>query len=434
MLDIKFIRENSDLVKQGLVKKGADPKLVDSFLRLDEEWRLKIAALDHLRSEHNFTNAQLAKNRTEDLISRAEIIKKQIVGLEEESKKLEQRRQEKLNLMPNLPFEDVPPGKDEKENLVIREVGKKPQFDFQPRDYLSLAEEKGIIDMRRAAKVSGSRFGYLLKTAALLEIALFHFAIKRLLNEKFIAKIIKKNKLNVSSKPFDLVIPPVLVNQKSMWGMGYLDQGADEIYFLPKDNLYLVGTSEQSLGPMHQDETFREEDLPKRYLGWSTCFRREAGSYGKDARGILRVHQFDKLEMFGFVAPSNSREEHRLFLALEEALMQELKIPYRVLNICAGDLGASAAAKYDIEAWLPGQNQYRETHSTSNCTDFQARRLNIRCQNKEKSDFVHTVNGTVFSQRPIIAIIENNQTKEGGFNIPKPLTRFFGFSDKTDLL
>jgi len=211
--------------------------------------------------------------------------------------------------------------------------------------------------------------------------------------------------------------------------MGYLDRGAEEIYHLEKDDLYLVGTSEQSIGPMHQDEIFEEKDLPKRYLGFSTCFRREAGSYGKDTKGILRVHQFDKLEMFSFTAPENSSEEHKLFLAIEEALMRELEIPYRVMRICAGDLGAPAAAKFDIETWFPAQNQYRETHSTSNCTDFQARRLNIKYElkaknSKLKADYVHTVNGTVFSQRPIIAIIENYQTKEGAINIPKVLRPF----------
>ncbi|MFZ2357201.1 MAG: serine--tRNA ligase, partial [Candidatus Omnitrophota bacterium] len=317
----------------------------------------------------------------------------------------------------------------------MKEVGEKPKFsgadgDFVPKDYFSLSEKLGIIDVKRAAKVSGSRFGYLLGAAALLEFALINFAIKRLLDEDFISKIIKKNNLNVSGKPFIPVIPPVLINRKSMWGMGYLDQAADEIYHLEKDDLYLVGTSEQSLGTMHQDETFKEEELPKRYVGFSTCFRREAGSYGKDTKGILRVHQFDKLEMFSFTAADKSSEEHKLFLGIEEALMQELKIPYRVLRICTGDLGAPAASKFDIEAWFPGENIYRETHSTSNCTDYQARRLSIKykslvANHQSSVKYVHTVNGTVFSQRPILAIIENYQTKEGAINIPKVLSSYF---------
>jgi len=426
MLDIKFIRKNSELVKEGIVKKGADPKLVDSFLRLDEDWRVKVAAIDQLRSEHNLNNNELAKHRTDDLISKAEILKTQLNKLEEEKKDLEERRQSRLNLIPNLPDKDVPPGKDESENQVMKEIGEKPKFDFEPKDYLSLAEKLGIIDVKRAAKASGSRFGYLSGTAALMEFALINFAIKRLSDEAFIAKVIKKNNLNVSNKPFTFVIPPVLINQKSMWGMGYLDRGADEIYHLEKDDLYLVGTSEQSLGVMHQDETFKEEELPKRYMGFSTCFRREAGSYGKDTKGILRVHQFDKLEMFDFTTPETSSEEHKLFLAIEETLMQELELSYRVMKICAGDLGAPAASKFDIEAWFPGENVYRETHSTSNCTDYQARRLSIRYKDKSKTtNFVHTVNGTVFSQRPILAIIENYQTQEGAINIPKVLSSYF---------
>ena len=426
MLDIKFIRDNPELVKEGIVKKGADPKLVDSFLRLDEDWRIKVAAIDQLRSEHNLNNNELAKRRTDDLISKAEILKTQLTKLEEEKKDLEERRQNRLNLIPNLPDADVPPGKDENENQVMKEVGEKPKFDFEPKDYLSLAEKLGIIDIKRAAKASGSRFGYLLGTAALLEFALINFAIKHLNDEAFISKVIKKHNLNVSNKPFKLVIPPVLINQKSMWGMGYLDRGADEIYHLEKDDLYLVGTAEQSLGVMHQDEIFQEDELPKRYLGFSTCFRREAGSYGKDTKGILRVHQFDKLEMFSFTAPETSSEELKLFLAIEETLMQELELPYRVMRICAGDLGAPAASKFDIEAWFPEQDQYRETHSTSNCTDFQARRLNIHYKDKSnKTNLVHTVNGTVFSQRPILAIIENYQTKEGTINIPKVLASYF---------
>jgi len=426
MLDIKFIRDNPELVKEGIVKKGADPKLVDSFLRLDEDWRIKVAAIDQLRSEHNLNNNELAKRRTDDLISKAEILKTQLTKLEEEKKDLEERRQNRLNLIPNLPDADVPPGKDENENQVMKEVGEKPKFDFEPKDYLSLAEKLGIIDIKRAAKASGSRFGYLLGTAALLEFALINFAIKHLNDEAFISKVIKKHNLNVSNKPFKLVIPPVLINQKSMWGMGYLDRGADEIYHLEKDDLYLVGTAEQSLGVMHQDEIFQEDELPKRYLGFSTCFRREAGSYGKDTKGILRVHQFDKLEMFSFTAPETSSEELKLFLAIEETLMQELELPYRVMRICAGDLGAPAASKFDIEAWFPEQDQYRETHSTSNCTDFQARRLNIHYKDKSnKTNLVHTVNGTVFSQRPILAIIENYQTKEGTINIPKVLGHYF---------
>ena len=221
-----------------------------------------------------------------------------------------------------------------------------------------------------------------------------------------------------------------MIKPEMMKAMGYVERGGEEIYYLPKDDLYLVGTSEQSIGPMHAGEILEEKDLPKRYVAFSTCFRREAGSYGKDTKGILRVHQFDKVEMFSICKPEDSLKEHKLLLSLEEELMQKLKIPYRVIDICTGDLGDPAAAKFDIEAWMPGQNEYRETHSTSNCTDFQARRLNIRYKSRDgKLNFVHTLNGTAFSQRPILAIIENNQQKDGSIKVPRVLQKYVGFKE-----
>ena len=260
--------------------------------------------------------------------------------------------------------------------------------------------------------MSGPRFGYLLREAVLLEFALVRLALDTLLPEGFIP-----------------VIPPVLVKDKMMQAMGYLDRDADreETYFLEKDKLYLVGTSEQSIGPFHAGAVISELDLPKRYVSFSTCFRREAGSYGKDTKGILRVHQFDKVELFSFCHPDRSREEHQFLLSLEERLMQALHLPYRVIEMCTGDLGNVAAAKYDIEAWFPSQGVYRETHSTSNCTDYQARRLNVKYKPKEgKARFVHTLNGTAFSQRPILAILENCQTKEGTVKVPKALQPYVG--------
>ena len=280
-----------------------------------------------------------------------------------------------------------------------------------------MAQELGIIDTERAAKVSGSRFGYLKGAAVLLEFALVQLAMKTAAKDGFIP-----------------VIPPVLVGEKAMWSMGYLERGRDEIYYLPADNLYLVGTSEQSIGPMYMDEIFKEKELPRRYIGFSTCFRREAGSYGKDTKGILRVHQFDKVEMFSIVKPEDSEKEHQLILSIEEKLMRALELPYRVLDICSGDLGDPAAAKYDIEVWMPGQNggkgEYRETHSTSNTTDFQSRRLNIKYRNKEgEIDFVHMLNGTGFSQRPILAILENYQTEKGTVKVPKVLQDYLGMDE-----
>ncbi|MEK7512849.1 MAG: serine--tRNA ligase, partial [Patescibacteria group bacterium] len=322
------------------------------------------------------------------------------------------RRDEVLRKLPNLPLEEVPVGPDESGNRVLREVNEQPTFVFEPKDYLSLGESLGLVDVKQAGDVSGPRFGYLLREAVLLEFALVRLALDTLLPEGFIP-----------------VIPPVLVKDKMMQAMGYLDRDADreETYFLEKDKLYLVGTSEQSIGPFHAGAVISELDLPKRYVSFSTCFRREAGSYGKDTKGILRVHQFDKVELFSFCHPDRSREEHQFLLSLEERLMQALHLPYRVIEMCTGDLGNVAAAKYDIEAWFPSQGVYRETHSTSNCTDYQARRLNVKYKPKEgKARFVHTLNGTAFSQRPILAILENCQTKEGTVKVPKALQPYVG--------
>ena len=406
MLDINVIRKNPDLVKKGLKAKNADTGLVDRFLEIDEKWRGLNKQFDDLRASQK----KLGKEDKE----KATKIKDELKKIEADLSDLEKMRQETLHQMPNLPFPSAPIGKDEKENVVLREVGIKPEI-INPKDYLTLAKELDLIDIERAAKVSGSRFGYLKGTAALLEFALVDLAMKTLVKEGFTP-----------------VIPPVLINEKAMWSMGYLERGREEIYYLPADNLYLVGTSEQAVGPMHQDEIFKEEELPKRYVAFSTCFRREAGSYGKDTKGILRTHQFDKVEMFSITKPEDSEKEHQFLLSLQEKLMQALELPYRVVNICTGDLGDPAAAKYDIEVWLPGQNEgrgeYRETHSTSNTTDFQSRRLNIKYQPGTR--FVHMLNGTAFATgRMIIAILENYQNEKGTVSVPKTLRHYLGLDE-----
>ncbi len=410
MLDINLIRTEPEKVKKGLKSKNADPALVDKFLELDEKWRAATSKFDTLRSEQK----KLGEERKVDA---AKALKEEIKKIEGDLSNLDKMRQEVLHQMPNLPLASVRVGKDESGNKVLQEEGVKPKLK-NPKDYLALAQELGLIDTERAAKVSGSRFGYLKGAAALLEFALVDLALKTLVKEGFVP-----------------VVPPVLINEKSMWAMGYLERGQDEIYYLPKDNLYLVGTSEQSIGPMHQDETFKLNELPKRYVSFSTCFRREAGSYGKDTKGIIRVHQFDKVEMFSITAPENSEAEHKFLLSLQEKLMQALEIPYRVIDMCSGDLGDPAAAKFDIEAWLPGQNggkgEYRETSSTSNTTDFQSRRLGIKYKNSEgKPEFVHLLNGTAFAiGRMIIAILENYQTDQGTIRVPKVLQAYLGIEE-----
>ncbi|MBU1292224.1 serine--tRNA ligase [Patescibacteria group bacterium] len=400
MLDIKYIRENPDKIKQGCQNKQVKCD-IDRLLELDKQRRKIIQEAEGLKAEQN----KLGKDDQE----KAKEIKNKIKELEPELKKVGEEFNSIMKLIPNMPLDDVIKGKSEEDNKIIRQEGEKTKFDFDPKDYLDIAENLDLIDVKRAAKASGTRFGYLKGGAVLLEFALIQLAFNTLIKEKFIP-----------------VIPPVMLNRKSMDGMGYLDRGIDEVYHLEKDDLFLVGTSEQSIGAMHMDEIFEEKDLPRRYVGFSTCFRREAGASGKDTRGILRVHQFDKTEMFVFCKPEDSFKEHKLLLAMEEKLMKMLELPYQVIDICSADLGDPAAKKWDIEVWMPGQNQYRETHSTSNCTDFQARRLNTRYKSKDGVKFVHTLNGTAFSQRPILAIIENYQQKDGSVKVPEVLQPYMG--------
>ena len=411
MLDINFIRQNPEEVKKGTAAKNMDPLLVDTFLKLDAEWRERTTKVEELR-------AQQKKLGEERKVEEAKQLKETIRQEEEVLGDIEKQRDATIRQIPNIPLSDVIVGKNDKENTVLREVGIKPAFDFTPKDYLTLAEALDIIDVQRAAKVSGARFGYFKREAALLEFALVQYAFATLSTEHFIP-----------------VVPPVMIREDMMRGMGYLDRHEDreETYHFEKDNMFLVGTSEQSVGPMHADEIMDEKDFPRRYVAFSTCFRREAGSYGKDTKGILRVHQFDKVEMFIFCRPDQSEGEHQLLLSLEEKLMQGLGLPYHVLNICTGDLGTPAAKKYDIEAWMPGQNdgkgEYRETHSTSNTTDFQTRRLNTRFRPEggQKPEYAHALNGTAFAiGRMLIAIIENYQQKDGSIRIPDALQSYMG--------
>ena len=405
MLDIKFIRNHPNIVKGGIKKKGGNPEIVDRLLELDKKKRLSISSTESLVAEQK----KLGKENIEEAQGIKAQIKKIEPGLAETGKELNSL----MLQLPNLPLDDVPVGKDEKDNVVLREVGKKPKFSFKPKDYLEIAEAMDLIDIKRAAKVSGTRFGYLKREAALLELALVNLAFNVLTKEKFI-----------------LVIPPVIIKTEMMEGMGYLDTPEDkaERYFLEDGKLVLVGTSEQSIGPMHKDEILEEKELPKRYLAFSSCFREEAGAYGKDTKGILRVHQFDKVEMFSICRPEKSKNEHQFLLKMEEKLIQLLKIPYRVVQLSSGDLARPSASTYDIETWMPGQNKYRETHSVSHCTDFQARRLNIRYRGKKGLEFVHTLNGTAFAiGRMLIAIIENYQQKDGSVKVPKALQKYTGF-------
>jgi seryl-tRNA synthetase len=407
MLDIKFVRQNSEEVKEKLKKRNFDVGLIDKVLSLDERRRHILKELEDNRAE---INKKSKKIPSPEEIESLKKVKEKIKVFESELELVEKEFTENLHQLPNLPLADVPVGKDERDNKILYEVGKRPKFSFEPKKHYEIGESLGIIDTQRAAKVSGSRFGYLKGQAALLEFALINFALK---------KLIKKG--------FTPIITPVLINEKAMKGMGYIDTETDreERYFFEKDKQYLVGTSEQAIGPMHSDEIFEEKDLPVRYVGFSSCFRREAGSYGKDVRGIMRVHQFDKLEMFSYSRPEDSVEEHKFILAIQEELVKELKLAYRAVHLSTGDLARSSASTYDIETWFPSLGEYKETHSCSNTTDFQSRRLNIRLRRKNGDlEFVHMLNGTVFSQRPILAILENYQQKDGSIKIPRTLKKY----------
>lgn len=417
MLDIKFIRENPKRIKEECLKRAVDFD-IDLFLKIDEERKEKKKRFEEIAFEKNKATKLIPrienKEEKEKILEKMRELDKESDILREELKTLDEKFEKMYCQIPNICFPDVPEGKDEKANVVIKEVGKKLNFKFKSKDYLEIARNLDLIDIERAAKVSGSRFGYIKKEAALLELALINLAFDVLKKEGFIP-----------------IFPPVMIKPEMMKAMGYIDtkKDRDEKYFLEKDNLFLVGTAEQSIGPMHANEVFKKEDLPKRYVAFSTCFREEAGSYGKDTKGILRVHQFDKIEMFSFAKPEDSEKEHKYIVSLQEKLMKLLKIPYRVVRLCSGDLARPSASTIDIETWLPGQNKYRETHSSSNCADFQARRLNIRYRDeKGKISFIHTLNGTAFAiGRTLIAIIENYQQKDGSVKVPGVLRKYTGF-------
>jgi len=409
MLDINFIRENSEAVKKACKNKNADVD-VDKILELDKKKREVITNLEGLKAEQN--KISRAGHDTE-AINKAKELKDKFKNLEPELKETEEELNKLLLILPNIPFDDVPVGKDDSENVIVRQIGKQPKFSFTARDYMQLGKDLDLIDTERAGKVSGPRFGYIKGNLALLEFAIINFVMDTVGKDKFVP-----------------VIPPVILKDEMARGTGYFEATDEkEAYYFPEDKVYLAGTAEQPLVAMHSDEVLEEKDLPKRYVGFSTCFRREAGSYGKDTKGILRVHQFDKLEMVIFSKPEDSKKEHELILKIEEKMMKALELPYQVINICTGDLGRPAAKKYDIETWLPSENKYRETHSSSNCTDFQARRLNIRYKDKTgKMNFVHTLNGTAFAVgRILIMIMENYQQKDGCIKVPKVLQKYCGF-------
>ncbi len=399
MIDLRAARADPEGFRAALGRKGA-AEIFDELLVADERWRELETRASELRAQ-----TKLKGKPTPEQLEQLRELKAELQRVESEHEEAAQLRQELLDRVPNPPDPSSPNGVSEEDAVEVRRVGEPPSFSFKPRDHLELGAEHGWIDLERAARVSGARFAYRVGEVALLELALYRFALDRLVARGFVP-----------------VLPPVLVREEAMYGTGFLPTDEVNIYKIERDELYLTGTSEVALASFHLGEEL--DELPRRYAGYSTNFRREAGAAGKDTRGMFRVHQFDKVEMFVFAEPEGSAEEHDALLTLEEELVQEVGLPYRVVNIAAGDLGASAAKKYDIEAWFPGQQRYREITSTSNTTDYQARRLGIRFRRDGKLEPVHTLNGTAMTARWLIALLENFQDEGGAIAVPEVLTGF----------
>jgi seryl-tRNA synthetase len=408
VLDVKAIRENPEHARKALARRGM-AESIDELLELDERRRELTARVEQLRADQNRASKAIGKAQADErtrLIEEVSKVSAAIDRLEPELEEAENRLADALARVPNFPDETAPDGFTEEDAVEIRRRGEPPQLGFEPRDHVALGELLGMLDVERAVRTSGSRFVYLIGDIVHIQFALVRHALDILMAKGFLP-----------------VIPPVLVREEAMFGTGFLPTDAVNIYVTREDDLYLVGTSEVSLAAFHMGEILDESSLPIRMAGYSTCFRREAGSYGKDLGGMFRVHQFDKVEMFSFTRPEDSRDEHEFLVGVEEEIVGNLDLPYRVVNIAAGDLGLAASKKYDIEGWLPGQARYRELTSCSNCTDYQARRLQTRVRRGDGSiEVLHTLNGTATAiGRTLIAILENRQRQDGSIELPKAL-------------
>ncbi|MBC3186838.1 serine--tRNA ligase [Corynebacterium sp. zg-331] len=411
MIDLKFLRDNPDVVRASQVTRGEDPALVDALLAADESRRQAIRRADELRSEQKAFGkkiGQAAPDERPALLAGSNELKERVKAAEEEQKAAEEKVQALQMKLGNV-VEGAPAG-GEDDYVVLEHVGQPREFDFEPKDHLDLGESLGLIDMKRGTKVSGSRFYYLTGDGALLQLGMLTLAARK-----------------ARDAGFQVMIPPVLVRPEIMNGTGFLGEHAEEIYYLERDDLYLVGTSEVALAGYHSEEIIDLSRGPIKYAGWSSCFRREAGSYGKDTRGILRVHQFDKLEMFVYCKPEEAAAQHQALLDMERDMLSVVEVPYRIIDVAGGDLGSSAARKFDTEAWVPTQRTYRELTSTSNCTTFQARRLSTRYRDDGgKPQVAATLNGTLATTRWLVAILENNQRADGSVVVPEALRPFVG--------
>ena len=412
MIDPNLLRENPDAIKASQRARGNDESIVDEAVQADATWRKKLQEFETLRAEQNAAAKLVGSASKEDrptLIAAGQVLADKVKAAQEIANAAEARLNELMWKIENVVISEVPAGGEENFK-VLKEVGNHAKFDFEPKDHVALGELLDVIDIERGVKVSGSRFYFLKGWGARLELALMNLA------------------LDLATKhDFTALITPTLVRPEVMAGTGFLGEHSDEIYYLPADDLYLTGTSEVALAGYHRDEIIDLSTGPLRYAGWSTCYRREAGSAGRDTRGILRVHQFNKLEMFSYVKPEDAEQEHLKLLALEEEMLQACELSYRVIDTAAGDLGSSAARKYDSEAWIPSQNQHRELTSSSNCTTFQARRLNVRYRTEDgKTATAATLNGTLATTRWLVAILETHQQADGSVRIPAALRPYLG--------
>jgi len=412
MIDVKLLRDNPELIRASQKARGESTSLVDDVLKADEERRTAIVEFEALRAEQNALSKSVGAAKGDEksaLLEKAKSFSIQVKEAESKKSATEEKFRALALSLSNIVDPSAPIG-GESDFKVIEEVGKVPNFNFEPKDHVELGKLLGAIDVERGAKVSGARFYYLTGPGALLELALVNYAIALATKAGFIP-----------------VIPPVLVKPEAMEGTGFLGQAAENVFHLKEDDFYLVGTSEVPLAAYHMDEILDLNKLPLRYSGYSPCFRREAGSYGKDTRGIIRVHQFEKVEMFSFCRVEDAAAEHQRLLAWEREFLDAMEIPYRVIDVATGDLGSSAIRKFDCEAWIPTQGAYREVTSTSNCTDFQARRLNIRTKGEGGTSPVATLNGTLVAvPRMIVAILENHQQSDGSVIVPKALQSYLG--------
>ena len=411
MIDPQLLKTNIEAIEENLRKRDLDIDL-DKLKLLDESRRTLKFESEKLRAEQKILGKEIASASEKEkaiLLEKAEKISNKVKSLSEETQQKDEEFFDAWIKIPNIVSSSSPVGKTDEDNKEIKKVGE-PKNIKNPMTHLEIGENLGLIDVERASKISGSRFSYLFGDLVKIQFNLVSYTLNKL-----------------SEKGFNPTIPPVLVRENALFGTGFFPDDSDQVYEVQNDDLFLVGTSEVSLAALHTDEIIDIENLPLRYAGYSTCFRREAGTYGKDTSGIFRVHQFDKVEMFSFCDPEKSNEEHEQILAIEEEILKDLEIPYRVVDVCTGDLGASAAKKYDIEAWIPSQKKYREVTSCSNTTDFQARRLNMRTKNENGNTILHTLNGTALAVgRILIALLENNQNSDGSVTFSDDLGKILG--------